>query len=264
MRAGKPSVTARWIAANRALQAETRPSTPGGDPEAEARLYEGMGRWFVLPGLRPTGLAERTRFLDAEVARAIGQGVGQIVLIGAGYDGRALRFGGGAVQWWEVDFPATQVDKRARVAALGLAESPAVHYVGLDLMTGDLGAALAAAGHVAAEPTLFIAEGLLAYLTLAVCASVCEAVWARAAPGSVLAVNFRVAPEAGPVGRALRGSVGAALAGLHEERRTEFRPGDPEKLLVVTGWRVVRSDRSAPNRLDGGSHLLVVGAEPAP
>jgi methyltransferase (TIGR00027 family) len=261
MRAARPSVTARWIAAHRARLADGRPSTPGGDTEAERRLYAGMGRRFVLPGLAPTGMAARTRFIDGEVARAIGQGMEQIVILGAGYDGRALRFGGGATRWIELDFPATQADKRRRLAALDVAPGQ-VAYAGVDLMTGDLDAALAAAGHDAGAPSLFICEGLMAYLSLEVNASMCQTMRARAAAGSVLTLNVRVAPDAGAGGMALRGVVGSALKLGGEARRTEFRPGDAEKLMVVTGWRIVRSARSGGNRLDGSAHVLLVACEP--
>ncbi len=65
-------------------------------------------------------MAERTRFVDNEVAGALGRGVDQVVLVGAGYDGRPLRFAGETTTWFEVDRPATQADKQRRLAALGL------------------------------------------------------------------------------------------------------------------------------------------------
>ncbi|HVB92291.1 MAG TPA: SAM-dependent methyltransferase [Acidimicrobiales bacterium] len=262
MREDRPSLTARWIAAQRARLAGTRSSTPGGDTEGERRLYQTMGRGFVLPGLAPTGLAERTRFIDEEVARAIGRGVEQIVLIGAGYDGRALRFGGGPTRWIEVDFPSTQADKHRRLSALGISPS-GVTYAGVDLMTGDLESALTEAGHDPARPSLFVCEGLLASLSLEVGAALCETLRARSAPASVLAVNFRVIPAAGARGRALRRLVDGVLSLIGETRRTEFLPGDPEKLMVVTGWHIIRSTRSAPGKVDQGAHLLVVACEPS-
>ena len=49
-----------------------------------------------------------------------------------------------------------------------------------------------------------------------------------------------------------------------EPRRNEFRPGDPEKLMVVTGWRVAHADSAAESRVDRGSHTLVLVCEPGP
>jgi methyltransferase (TIGR00027 family) len=221
-----------------------------------------MGRGVVLPGMAPTGLAERTRFIDEEVARAIGGGIEQIVIIGAGYDGRALRFGGGPTRWIEVDVATTQADKRRRLSTLGITPV-GVTYAAVDLGHDDLDDALNRAGHDPALPSLFICEGLLAYLPLEVNAALCETLRARAAPGSVLAINAHVAPATNAGGRALRRLQNGMLSVIGEARRSDFRPGDLEKLLVVTGWRVARSTRSAPGRIDPGSHLLVVAGEPA-
>jgi len=255
-----PSVTARRLAAYRARVERTRPSTPGADLAAEHRLYLDVSGTFVGPVGRQPGMAERTRVVDAEVARAIGRGTAQVVLLGAGYDGRAIRFGGGAVRWFEVDGPATQADKRRRLDALGI--RPAVTYVPLDLAAGDLDAGLDAAGHDGAAPSLFVCEGLPAHLTLGAAASVCEALRARAPHGSALVADFPVAAEPGPTARALRAATGALLRVVGEPRRHEFRPGDPEKLVVVTGWRVTHSETSAESRIDRGSHTLILVCEP--
>ena len=55
------------------------------------------------------------------MAKALGRGVEQVVLVGAGYDGRALRFGGGTTRWFEVDRPSVLADKDARLRTLGTA-----------------------------------------------------------------------------------------------------------------------------------------------
>jgi O-methyltransferase involved in polyketide biosynthesis len=54
------------------------------------------------------------------VVDAIDRGVKQVVILGAGYDGRALRFRTPGVRFFEVDHPATQIDKLRRLAALGV------------------------------------------------------------------------------------------------------------------------------------------------
>jgi len=200
--------------------------------------------------------------VDAEVARAIGQGTQQVVLLGAGYDGRALRFGGGAVRFFEVDLPALLADKRRRLDALGTHPS-AVAYVGADLMTADLGAALGAAGHDRDAPSLFVCESAFASLTLEAAASVCGALRARASKGSVLVAGFVVAPEPGGPARAVRATADALLIAAGEPRHSQLRPGDPEMLMVVTGWRVAHSASSAESRLGGGSRVRVVVCEPA-
>ena len=192
-----------------------------------------------------SALAQRTRVIDAEVARALGRGTAQVVLLGAGDDGRALRFGGGAVRWFEVDRPAAQADKRRRLQELDVATTETT-YVGLDLLADDLAAALQAAGHDAGAPSLFVAEGLFDALTLEAAAAVCSAVRAAGRPRAARSVaTFSISPEGSELTRALRSATGLVRQATDERRRNEFRPGDPQKLLVVTGWRVTHTESSA-------------------
>jgi methyltransferase (TIGR00027 family) len=216
---------------------------------------------------RAAALAQRTQAIDAEVARSLGRGTSQVVLLGAGGDGRALRFGGGATRWFEVDQPQAQADKRSRLSALGIATATAaVTYLGLDLLHDgdDLGGALDAAGHDADAPTLFIAETVFDSLTLEATASVCGALRHRAAPGSVLVATFSVAPDGSAAAQALRSATGLLRQIADEPRRSDLRPGDPEKLMVVTGWRVAHAESSVGRRLDPGAHMVILVCEPGP
>ncbi len=45
-------------------------------------------------------------------------------------------------------------------------------------------------------------------------------------------------------------------------RPDELRPGDPEKLMVVTGWRVIHAEHGPDRLLDRGTHQLVFVCEP--
>jgi methyltransferase (TIGR00027 family) len=262
MRANRPSLTARWVAARRALLAPTRSSTPAGDLEGERALYRDVSGNVTFTFARPSGVNHRTQFIDGEVADAIGRGVDQVVILGAGYDGRALRFGGAPTRWFEVDYPSTQADKRRRLAALGV--SPVgVTYVPTDLMRGDLGATLENAGHDATAPTLFLAEGLVPYLTLEATATMLRAVRERAAPGSVLVVTFFVSPEPHDLLLGWYRVRDVFFRVIGEPRQSEYRPDDPEMLYVVTGWRVARSKSGHASRVDRAARMLVLAGEPA-
>lgn len=87
----------------------TRPQSPHGDSDAQLRLCTGMPPTDASR-LRPE-ITVRTRFFDAQVESAIANGVRQIVILGAGYEDRALRFRTPGVRFFEVDQPATQHDK---------------------------------------------------------------------------------------------------------------------------------------------------------
>ncbi len=261
MRANRPSLTARWVAARRAVLAPTRSSTPTGDLEGEHALYRDVSGNVTFNFARPSGVNHRTQFIDGEVADAIGRGVEQVVILGAGYDGRALRFGGATTRWFEVDFPSTQADKRRRLGRLGV--TPAgVTYVPIDLMQGDLEATLEKAGHEAATPTLFLAEGLVPYLTLEATAAMFRELRARAAPGSVLVVTFFVSPEPHDLLLAWYRARDVFFRVIGEPRWSEYRPDDPEKLYVVTGWRVARSKSGHASRVDRAARMLVLAGEP--
>ena len=64
--------------------------------------------------------------------------------------------------------------------------------------------------------------------------------------------------------RVLRSATGLLRQVADEPRRHEWRPGDPQKLAVVTGWRVTHADSSAERRLDPGAHTVVLVCEPDP
>jgi methyltransferase (TIGR00027 family) len=261
MRANRPSLTARWVAARRAILAPTRSSTPTGDVNGERALYRDVSGNVTFNFARPSGVHHRTQFIDGEVAGAIGRGVEQVVILGAGYDGRALRFGGAPTRWFEVDVPSTQDDKRRRLAALGV--SPVgVTYVPIDLRGGDLETTLEQAGHDATTPSLFLAEGLVPYLTLEATATMFRALRARAAPGSVLVATFYVSPEPRDLLLAWYRARDVFFRVIGEARQSEYRPDDPDKLYVVTGWRVARSKSGHASRVDRAARMVVLAGEP--
>jgi methyltransferase (TIGR00027 family) len=127
-------------------------------------------RW-LLPPLRrlvdelQTAHCVRHRSIDELCLRAVGgEGFRQVVVLGAGYDTRALRLGERLppARWIEVDHPATA----ARKARLSLRSRlpDAVGRVSLDLERDELAPALERAGFDPAAPTCFVLEGLAHYL----------------------------------------------------------------------------------------------------
>ncbi|HYA45827.1 MAG TPA: SAM-dependent methyltransferase, partial [Acidimicrobiales bacterium] len=161
-----PSVTARRVAAHR-LGFE-RLAAPYGDPAADEALARdvagdtgaGSSEWMARY------LRGRTAFFDRVVVNAIDRGVTEVVSVGAGYDGRALRYAKPGVRWWEVDRAATQADKRARLAHLAIAVDD-ISFVTHDLTQSGLARALIAAGYQPDGIGLFICEGVVVYLPAA-------------------------------------------------------------------------------------------------
>src|SRR3954451_13224315 len=153
-RAQGGSSTAQRVAAVRAKF--DRPVTPDGDPNAQRRLARGMKPGGALR-LRPHLLA-RTTFFDQAALDAIARGVDQVVIVGAGYDDRALRFRSPGVRFFELDHPDTQEDKERRLQALGWA-SRGPTLIPAELGHDPVGGLLGVAGQSNPRPTLFICEG---------------------------------------------------------------------------------------------------------
>jgi methyltransferase (TIGR00027 family) len=261
VREAKPSFTARRVAVSRASL--VRPEVPTGDADAEVRLYQSLGGMRVSLGDKRLRrhLAVRTAFFDRETLDSLRAGVRQIVVVGAGYDGRALRFASPEVRWFEVDHPATQADKRLRLAAVGSLSSQ-ISFVAVDLVHDDLMGALRAAGHDSTLPSLFVVEGLLGYLPRPVTSELLGSLHELAGGGSRLAVAFPTTRPDAPAPERLRRRVrGVIVAAMGEPWLTRFGPDEPDQLLARSGWAVaVKGDQ--PVRYRGRTGLLV-GAEPA-
>lgn len=134
-------------------------------PVAERRrqLDEIVAGWERrYPGVCAAVLV-RTRFVDDCVKTALHDGFRQLVILGAGYDTRALRLAAlqADVTVFELDHPATQAIKRLRT---GPTASPHVRYVPIDFTVDALDETLLAGGYDPDSGTLFVWEGVTYYL----------------------------------------------------------------------------------------------------
>lgn len=207
MRDQTPSRTAAWVAAARGAglllpEAVRLADDPYGVAFSSPRLKRlvdaarargpsgavtapGLGEWVLY-------MQVRTRVLDDAVREFARAGGRQVVLLGAGYDCRALRLPelDGALVF-EVDHPATQRHKRSVLERLRVS-SPSV-YITWDFekrAMADLPRALAEAGHDPSRPTITIWEGVTMYLTERAIDDSVRAVAAYSAPGSRLAMTY--------------------------------------------------------------------------
>jgi methyltransferase (TIGR00027 family) len=231
-----PSATARRVAAYRL--GFTRVPAPYGDAAADAALTAD-----VAAGEQPSAdrmreyLEARTRFFDRVVVAAIGRGVRQIVVGAAGYDGRALRYARSGVRWFEVDHPATQRDKRDRLARLGL-DAGQVRFVEADFTHDPVAERLTAAGLDPRKPGLFLLEGVAVYLELPVLERVLTQFRLLARPGSRLAISVSVASA----DAAARSRFQASVATLGEPAKSDLDADEATGLLARSGWQVTAAD----------------------
>ncbi|MGD0311749.1 MAG: class I SAM-dependent methyltransferase [Acidimicrobiales bacterium] len=249
------SRTGQAVAAWRA--ALVRPSTPDGDPDAQARLSEGM-RPVRDPVMR-AHIEARTRFFDAQVQEAVRQGVDQVVVLGAGYDDRALRFRSVGVHFFELDHPSTQSDKRRRLEQMG-ADVGGLTLVPVDFRHGDTYAVLEGYGHRPERPTLFLCEGLLVYLDEDAIVGLLTVLRTRATGGSVLAASLAVHAEGVGSERAVDQANAGRPRATSEPWRTILPPSAHLALVTRSGWRVSDSldDASFGTGAVSGRSLLVV------
>lgn len=119
----------------------------------------------MLPGSYGFHIA-RTKFGDHFTINFLMSGGAQVVVLGAGLDSRALRFGWRfpAACFFELDAPANQDEKLNRLKELNVARGRRVTFVPCDLTRQPALEALSAHGFDTRQRTLFIVEGLSYYL----------------------------------------------------------------------------------------------------
>jgi methyltransferase (TIGR00027 family) len=112
--------------------------------------------------LRAKMMVARTVAIDDAIRSAAAP---QLVILGAGLDGRAWRMPElRGVTVYEVDHPDSQRVKRERASALSPV-AHAIHFVPVDFARDRLDDALVVAGHDPGRPTTWIWEGVVMYLT---------------------------------------------------------------------------------------------------
>lgn len=229
--------TARVLASD-----ETRARIDGFFAEPRPRGLFARARRAYLQRLAATMVA-RTVAIDDVVREAAAP---QLVVLGAGLDGRAWRMAelAGATVF-EVDHPDTQREMRRRAAALTLAAKE-VHFVPVDFTRDSLEAALAGAGHDATRPTTWVWEGVVMYLRPVEVEATLGKIAGRSAPGSVLALLYHA-----PSITVWMMSPFVGRAG--EPFRSSFRPAAMRELLERHGFEGMRDEsmREVGARLGG-------------
>ncbi len=241
---GAPSATARRVAAYRLGFA--RVPTPYGDPAADDSLARDVAGNTQVVGSESMAryLKGRTVFFDRVVVDAMERGVTQVVSIGAGFDGRAVRYAKPGVRWWEVDQAPTQSDKRARLSRLDI-DARHVSFVPVDLRRPGLARAVIEAGYQPDGAGMLLCEGVAVYLDVATFSSVLNEARTLATVGTRLALSVGTTPTS-DAHAARRQRFEAVVAGLGEPARSSLNAEDAGPLLAAARWRVAEtSERSA-------------------
>lgn len=130
---------------------------------AKWALWAAIDRRF--PGATDTAVS-RIRFVDDCLKKKIDAGIGQLVILGAGYDSRAYRFAElRKIKVFEVDHPATQLIKKRKVLNMFGILPRHVTYVPVDFEKEQFMVKLTQYGYHQDLTTFFIWEGVSKYLS---------------------------------------------------------------------------------------------------
>ena len=173
------SRTAEWTCVSRAASSRESDSHYRSDDHIalllvptflKLLLHIPLIRRFYSQVVTPKGIYEytiaRTRYIDAVFKETLAEGFEQILIFGAGFDTRALRFQteGGNTKIFELDVPITQEAKLDQYAKRGLSIPANVEFISIDFDKESLSEKLEEAGFGRGGRSLFVLEGLLMYL----------------------------------------------------------------------------------------------------
>jgi methyltransferase (TIGR00027 family) len=183
--------------------------------------------------------ALRKKCIRGLVRSVLINGATQVVIIGAGFDPLSFELHQEfpSVQFWEIDHPATQRHKLRIFSKIG---AERLHFVAMDLSATTFDSeALIKNSFDPTQSTIWIAEGLLMYLTLDVVSSLMRTLKSLSAPGSQFVFTFMEKQS----DRRIRFDSQSKLIDWWLCRRGEpFRWGTTRRELVdlVGPWRVAR------------------------
>ena len=135
-------------------------------PDTESAVRPNPG-WFHGGRYLRAFIVLRSRYTEDELARAIQGGVRQYVILGAGLDTFAYRnpYPGSRLRVFEVDHPATQSWKRARLRQTAIAIPDSLTFAPVDFERQTLADGLKRAGFRTDEAAFFSLLGVVVYLT---------------------------------------------------------------------------------------------------
>jgi methyltransferase (TIGR00027 family) len=165
--------------------------------DKKAALGNPQTREWIKKSAMPQGLYEyiiaRTAFIDDIFRNMLLENIPQIVILGAGYDSRALSFSEyiNDTIIYELDAMPTQERKVKIIKENNIPIPDCVKFVPINFETESLEKALAEAGYSSKLKTLFIWEGVTFYLSEDAVNSVMAAIRDNSPAGSILCFDFQ-------------------------------------------------------------------------
>jgi methyltransferase (TIGR00027 family) len=256
MKEGQPSATAQRAAVRRAAHQLLDEPKVFDDPLALRIIgQEGVSELQTDPYQQDQSRAEamrlslylrayvaaRSRYAEDELALAVERGVSQYIILGAGLDTFAYRnpYPESALRVFEVDHPATQAWKRARLKEVGVPLPRNLKFAPLDFEKQTLAAGLREAGYNPNSGAFFSWLGVTPYLTIDGVMTTLRFI-ASAPKGSGVIFDYAPAPSLLPPAQQLViDALAKRLAAAGEPLQTFFDPSELMEDLRAMGFRHV-------------------------
>jgi methyltransferase (TIGR00027 family) len=274
----RASITAEYMALFRALES-LRPSRSRLFFDRNASLFLTGGRkwlarvaclpagrylaeWLLdraSPGARAAGIA-RTKWIDDQ-ATTILKIVPQLVLLGAGFDMRALRLPQATRAFtFELDHPQTSSAKQAALKSVRLKLPEGVRYIGVDFNRQSMAEVLSDAGFDRSRPACWIWEGVTNYLTGEAVDGTLRQIAEISAEGSILLFTYIERAVLDNPGRYYGApKLTARLKSYGEPWTFGLDPRDVRSYLAARGFKLLKDVNVAEvwqhaGRSDLGTH----------
>jgi methyltransferase (TIGR00027 family) len=184
-------------------------------------------------------IAARSRFAEDRLAEAVGGGVCQCVVLGAGLDTFAYRNPFPDLRVIEVDHPATQAWKRDLLAAARIPIPDSMSFAAVDFSKQSLAWELQQAGFLPGEPAFFSWLGVVPYLSRDAALGTLQ--WIGSLPASTTVVfDYAVArSQLGLLERTALDALSKRVAQAGEPFQLFFDPKELAMELAAAGFHAV-------------------------
>jgi methyltransferase (TIGR00027 family) len=181
-------------------------------------------------------MAARSRYAEDELARGVGHGVAQYVVLGAGLDTFAYRNPHPGLRVFEVDHPDTQAWKREQLQAAGIEIPRSLTFVPVDFEQQTLADGLQQCGFDAKAASFFSWLGVTPYLTHGACMTTLSFI-ARMPAGSGVVFDFAIDRKLLNVGQRMAlDALSQRVAAAGEPFQLFFDPGKLQDELTRMGF----------------------------
>ena len=260
MKENRPSATAQRVAIRRAAHQLLDDPKVFEDPVAlriigkeSALALQANPHHFETTPLSPylrAFVAARSRCAEEELALGVRRGVSQYVILGAGLNTFAYRnpFPEGVLHVFEVDHPATQAWKRARLQETGITFPRNLTFTPVDFETQTLEEGLQAAGCHPGKCTFFSWLGVTEYLATEVVMATLRFI-ASAPVESGVVFDYMLSPSLlTPAQRSRFDALAQRVASAGEPWQAFFDPALLRRDLRAMGFRTVED--SGPEEIN--------------